>query len=223
MKSIPDVQVETRDSTGSSSGGGGTPKVWTISGQVRVRESEIDGSSHDRPLKGIEVKVSASDIGGDGPWTEWGSCGPTPTATSPSPSPTTAIPGSSACRPASYGVDLVVEDGTLADFGALDVADRNWRTIWKSGTQREGPAVSVGTRVFASGQSLDLGDPIFRHQALIWYVLRTAIDRLKDEDPWFAIGFQTKAFYPSNPFIHIPSTARASCTCTSTRTKTTQK
>ena len=70
-----------------------------------------------------------------------------------------------------YGVDLVVEDGTLADVGALDLADRNWRTIWKSGTQREGPAVSVGTRVFVFGQSLDLGDPIFRHQALIWYVL----------------------------------------------------
>ena len=203
MKSIPDLQVETSDSTGSSSsGGGGAPKVWTISGRVRVRESEIDGDSHDRPLKGIEVKVSASDIGGDGPWTEWGIV-------------RTDADGDFAVSEANngnsrffrvqarvYGVDLVVEDGTLADFGALDLADRNWRTIWKSGTQREGPAVSVGTRVFASGQSLDLGDPIFRHQALIWYVLRTAIDRLKDEDPWFAIGSQTKALYPSNPFIH---------------------
>ena len=72
MKSIPDVQVETRPTSGSSSGGGGASKVWTITGQVRVRESEIDGDSHDRPLKGIEVKVSASDIGADGPWTEWG-------------------------------------------------------------------------------------------------------------------------------------------------------
>ena len=68
MRSIPDVQVETRPTTGSSSGGGGgASKVWTITGQVRVRESEIDGDLHDRPLKGIEVKVSASDIGADGP------------------------------------------------------------------------------------------------------------------------------------------------------------
>ena len=36
------------------------------------RESEIDGDSHDRPLKGVEVKVSASDVGADGPWTDWG-------------------------------------------------------------------------------------------------------------------------------------------------------
>ena len=73
MESIPDVQVATRPTTGSSSGGGGgASKVWAITGQVRVRESEIDGDSHDRPLKGIEVKVSASDIGADGPWTEWG-------------------------------------------------------------------------------------------------------------------------------------------------------
>ena len=173
--------------------------MWTISGHVRVRESEIDGDSHDRPLKGIEVKVSASDIGGDGPWTEWGIV-------------RTDADGDFAVSESNngnsrffrvqarlYGVDLVVEDGTLADLGALDLADRNWRTIWKSGTQREGPAVSVGTRVFASGQSLDLGVPTFRHQALIWYVLRSTIDRLKDEDPWFAIGFQTKALYPSNP------------------------
>src|SRR5687767_11438236 len=72
MKSIPDVQVETGSDVGSSTGGGGGSKVWTITGRVRVRESEIDGDSHDRPLKGIEVKVSASDIGADGPWTDWG-------------------------------------------------------------------------------------------------------------------------------------------------------
>ena len=75
MKSIPDVQVETRPESGGSGGspmGADTDKVWTITGRLRVRESEIDGESHDRPLKGIEVRVSASDIGGDGPWTEWG-------------------------------------------------------------------------------------------------------------------------------------------------------
>ena len=46
--------------------------MWTITGRLLVRESEIDGDSHDRPLKGVEVKVSASDVGADGPWTEWG-------------------------------------------------------------------------------------------------------------------------------------------------------
>ena len=74
MKSIPDVQVETRPSAGSSSGGGGgaPARCGPSRAKLRVRESEIDGDSHDRPLKGIEVKVSASDIGADGPWTEWG-------------------------------------------------------------------------------------------------------------------------------------------------------
>ena len=202
MKSIPDVQVETRPSTGTSSGGGGgAAKVWTITGQVRVRESEIDGNSHDRPLKGIEVKLSASDIGADGPWTEWGTV-------------RTDADGDFAVSETNngksrffrvearlFGADLVVEDGTLADLGALDFADRNWRTIWKSGTQREGPAVSVGTRVFASGQSLDLGSPTFRRQALIWYVLRSAIDRLEDEDPWFSVKREIKAIYPANTFL----------------------
>jgi hypothetical protein len=71
MKSIPDIEVENEPGS-SNAGGAGGVKVWTITGRVRVRESEIDGDSHDRPLKGIEVKVSASDIGADGPWTEWG-------------------------------------------------------------------------------------------------------------------------------------------------------
>ena len=175
--------------------------MWTITGQVRVRESEIDGDSHDRPLKGIEVKVSASDIGADGPWTEWGTVRTDADGDFAVSETNNGRSRFFRVQARLYGADLVVEDGTLADLGALDLADRNWRTIWKSDTQREGPAVSVGTRVFASGQALDLGDPIFRRQALIWYVLRATIDRLKDEDPWFAIGIQTKALYPSNPFI----------------------
>ncbi len=198
MKSIPDVQVETRPSTGSSTGGGGGSKVWTITGSVRVRESEIDGDSHDRPLKGIEVKVSASDIGADGPWTEWGTVRTDADgdfALSESNNGRTRF---FRVRARLAGADLAVEDGTLGDISSLDLLDRNWRTIWKSETQREGPAVSVGTRVFASGQPLDLGNATFRRQALIWYLLRSAIDRLEDEDPWFTIDTEIKAIYPAN-------------------------
>jgi hypothetical protein len=200
MKSIPDIQAENE--TGSSSaGGGGGAKVWTITGRVRVRESEIDGVSHDRPLKGIEVKVSASDIGADGPWTEWGTV-------------RTDADGDFALSESNngrtrflrvqarlVGVDLAIEDGTGGDIKSLDLLDRNWRTIWKSETQREGPAVSVGTRVFASRQPLDLGNSTFRRQALIWYVLRAAIDRLEDEDPWFSVNREIKAIYPANTFL----------------------
>ena len=75
--------------------------------------------------------------------------------------------------------------------------DNNWRIIWKSGVQLEGPAVSVGSRVIASGGSFDLGDPIFRRSAVVWYVLRSAIDRLEAEDAWFAITPEVKAIYPA--------------------------
>ena len=142
MKSIPDVPVETRPTTGagSGSGGGGGVKVWTITGQVRVRESEIDGDSHDRPLKGIEVKVSASDIGGDGPWTEWGTVRTDADGDFAISETNNGNARFFRVQARLYGSDLVVEDGTLDDLGALDVLDRNWRTIWKSGAQREGPA-----------------------------------------------------------------------------------
>jgi hypothetical protein len=202
MKSIPDVQVEERPGTGSGSGGaGGQDKVWNITGRLRVRESEIDGNSHDRPLKGIEVKVSASDIGGDGPWTEWGIV-------------RTDADGDFSVSEANNGrdrffrvqarlrsADLEVDDGTMEDVSSVDFADRNWRTVWKSSNQLEGPAVSVGTRVVASGQSFELGDAIFRRQALIWYVLRSAIDRLEAEDPWFAITPKVVAVYPAHTVV----------------------
>ncbi len=196
---IPDVAVE-KDPTGAGGGGGGSPKVWTISGQLRVRESEIlaDGNHRDRDLKGIEVKVSASDIGADGPWTDWGTV-------------RTDATGRYSLRESNSGKtrffrvqarlvagDLEVNDSKLDDVMALDPFDRNWRTVWKSEKQLEGPAVSVGTRVFAAGGGYDLGNETFRRQALVWYVLRTVIDRLVQEDAWFAMKRKIAAIYPAH-------------------------
>jgi hypothetical protein len=199
MKSIPDVPVETRGSSGASTtGGGGSSKVWTITGRVLVRESEIDGNSHDRPLKGIEVKVSASDLGADGPWTEWGTVRTDADGDFSVSESNNGRTRFFRVQARLVGVGLAIEDGTGGDIASLDLLDRNWRTIWKSESQREGPAVAVGTRVFASGQPLDLGSATFRRQALIWYVLRAAIDRLEDEDAWFSMNGEVKAVYPAN-------------------------
>jgi hypothetical protein len=195
MKSIPDVQVETRPGSG---GGGGGAKVWTITGRLLVRESEIDGGAHDRPLKGIEVKASASDIGADGPWTEWGTVRTDADGDFAVSETNNGKTRFFRVQARLVGPDLMVEDGTLGDLKSLDLLDKNWRTVWKSETQREGPAVSVGTRVFASGQSLDLGNATSRRQALIWYVLRSAIDRLEAEDPWFGMQTEIRALYPAN-------------------------
>ena len=181
----------------SSSGGGGQAKVWTITGRLLVRESEIDGDSHDRPVKGVEVKVSASDIGADGPWTEWGTVR-TDADGDFSVAETQQRPDQ--VLPCAGPPEQLRSGGRRRHgrgHGSLDVLDRNWRTIWKSGSQLDGPAVSVGTRVIASGQSFDLGDPIFRRSALVWYVLRSAIDRLNAEDAWFAITPEVKAIYPA--------------------------
>ncbi len=207
MKSKPDVEIHHGSDTGSSSGGSpkgtDTDKVWNISGQVKVRERQIDGESHDRPLKGVEVRVSASDIGASGPWSNWGKV-------------RTDSDGHFNLRETNKGknrffrvqvrlfsADLEVEDPTSGDIKSLDVTDKNWRTIWKSGSQLDGPSVSVGTRVVAAGGGQDLGDVTFRRQALIWYVLRSAIDRLEAEDSWFGLGTKVVAVYPSR---HIGGT-----------------
>ena len=199
MKSIPDVQVDKPTSGGMpSGGGGGSSKVWTISGRLLVRESEIDGDRHDRPLKGIEVKVSASDVTADGPWSDWGTV-------------RTDADGDYTLRETNNGrtrffriqarlvsSDLEVNDSKIDDIASFDLLDLNWRTVWKSGVQLDGPAVPVGTRVFAAGSGQDLGNETFRRQALIWYVLRTTIDRLEAEDPWFAMNGKIAAIYPAH-------------------------
>ena len=172
--------------------------MWTITGRLLVRESEIDGDSHDRPLKGIEVKVSASDIGADGPWTEWGTV-------------RTDADGDFSLAETNNGrtrffrvqarlnsADLEVEDGTLDDIGSLDLLDRNWRTIWKSGAQLDGPAVSVGTRVIASGQSFDLGDAIFRRPGADLVRAARRHRPPRGRGAWFAINPEIKAIYPAH-------------------------
>jgi hypothetical protein len=199
--SIPDVQQELPPGGGGGSGGGGAGKAWTISGRLRVRESEVlgDGDTQDRDLKGIEVKVSASDLTSDGPWTDWGTV-------------RTDATGSFSLKESNNGntrffrvqarlssSDLEVNDSKVDDLVSLDLLDTNWRTVWKSESQREGPAVPVGTRVFAAGGSYDLGNETFRRQALIWYVLRMALDRLEAEDPWFALKGRFAAIYPAHP------------------------
>lgn len=197
---IPDVTVE-KDPTGAGGAGGGGPaKVWTISGQLRVRESEIiaDGKHRDRDLKGIEVRVSASDIGADGPWSDWGTV-------RTDASGRYSLNESNSGKTRFFRVqarlvsgDLEVNDSKLDDVMALDPFDKNWRTVWKSEKQLEGAAVAVGTRVFAAGGGYDLGNETFRRQALVWYLLRTVIDRLVQEDPWFAMKRKIAAIYPAH-------------------------
>jgi hypothetical protein len=197
--SPPDVEQE-KPGTGGGGGGGSTDKVWTITGRLCVRETEIlfDGNHRDRPLKGIEVKVSASDITADGPWSDWGTV-----RTGPDGNFTLRETNNGKTRffrveARLVGDDLEVNESKLDDLASFDLLDLNWRTVWKSGVQLEGPTVQVGTRVFAAGGALDLGNETFRRQALIWYVLRTAIDRLEQEDSWFAMKSKMAAIYPAH-------------------------
>jgi hypothetical protein len=94
---------------------------------VRVRESEIDGDSHDRPLKGIEVMVSASDIGA-----EWAvdRMGHGSDRRRRRLQPLRTNNGKTRffrVQARLVGADLAVEDGTLDDLESLDLLDRNWR------------------------------------------------------------------------------------------------
>ncbi len=196
---IPDVPVDNGEpGMPSGGGGGGQPKIWVISGRLQVRETEIDGDLHDRDLIGVEVEVSASDLGADGPWTQWGT---TRTSRTGEFSLREQNAGKSRflrVRARLVGSDLEVNESKLDDLASFDLLDTNWRIVWKSERQLEGPNVAVGTRRFASGGGWDLGNETFRRQALIWYVLRTTIDRLVAEDSWFAIGHKIAAIYPAH-------------------------
>jgi hypothetical protein len=92
-----------------------------------ARESEIDGDSHDRPLKGIEVKVSASDLGADGPWTEWGTVRTDADGDFSLSETNSGKTRFFRMQTRLVGADLAVQDGTLDDLESLDLLDRNWR------------------------------------------------------------------------------------------------
>ena len=195
-----DVQVEPPPGGGGGGGSdGGSDKVWTISGRLCVRETEIlrDDEHRDRPLKGIEVKVSASrrerravERLGHGAHRRRRRLHAARNEQRQS--------RFLRVRARLVGDDLEVNESKLDDLASFDLLDTNWRTVWESNGQLEGPAVSIGTRVFAAGGALDLGSETYRRQALIWYVLRTAIDRLEAEDPWFAMNRKIAAIYPAH-------------------------
>src|SRR5262249_29712772 len=154
--------------------------------------------SHDRELKGTEVKGAASDGGADGPWTRWGTARTQANGHSTLEVTNTGRRRFLRVEARVHGADRVAADGPIVDGTSLDLFGRTWRASWKSQAQREGPNVSVGTRVIAAGQSFDLGDATFRRAALVWYVLRSAIDRLEAEDGWFAIAPSVVAIYPAD-------------------------
>ncbi len=175
--------------------------MWTITGSVRVRESEIDGDSHDRPLKGIEVKVSASDIGADGPWTEWGTV--RTDADGDFALSETNNGGTRFFRVQArlVGVDLAIEDGTLGDLRSLDLLDKNWRTIWKSGDSarrpsglRRHPGVRVGSA--ARPRQSDLPPPGAD-------LVRAAFGHRSSRRRGSVVHHEgeIKAIYPANTFI----------------------
>ncbi|NYE21496.1 hypothetical protein [Microbacterium immunditiarum] len=195
------VKEQTTQQSGSphtsGGGGGGGTKTWTITGMLRVRESEIEGTSKDRALKGIEVKVQASDVSASGPWTTWGTARTDAQGAFRVTEENNGKTRFFRVQARLVASDLTVEDGSLVDLSKVDIADRNWRLIWKSSGQLSGPSVSLGTKVIASGQPHDLGSVEFRRQAMLWYLHRTTIDELKRQDAWFAIDDQVKVLYPA--------------------------
>ena len=168
-----------------------------MTGRLCVREREITGDLHDRPLGGIEVRLSARDTT-LAPWGDWGTVR---TDGGGNFSVSEANSGKSRflrVRARLVGDDLEVNESKLDDLASFDLLDTNWRTVWESNGQLEGPSVSIGTRIFAAGGAHDLGNETFRRQALIWYVLRSAIDRLEREDAWFAMNRKIAAIYPAH-------------------------
>lgn len=197
MKSILDQLEALSGTAGHSAGGGGRTTTWTLTGRLRVHETELEGYPVERPLKGVEVRAEAGDLGADGPWSTWGTVRTGADGGFALTAPAGGGPRFLRVQARLAGPDLGVEDATVVELAYPGSADRNWRTIWASDGALAGPTVDLGTRLVASGQPGDLGDTTFRRQALIWYVLRTTVDRLAAEDPWHRIGRPLTVLYPA--------------------------
>ena len=120
---------------------------------VRARERDRTASSHDRPLKGIEVKVSARDVS-VAPWSDWGTVRTDADGDFTLRETNNGKSRFLRVRARLVGDDLEVNESKLDDLASFDLLDTNWRTVWESNGQLEGPAVSIGTRVFAAGGAL---------------------------------------------------------------------
>ena len=96
------------------------------------------------------------------------------------------------------GSDLEVNESKLDDLASLDLLDTNWRTVWESHGQLEGPAVSIGTRIFGAGGAEDLGNEIFRRQALDLVCAAHRDRSAGGRGSWFAMKRKIAAIYPAH-------------------------
>ncbi|MDQ7991670.1 MAG: hypothetical protein AAGC63_01900 [Propionicimonas sp.] len=173
-----------------------TPGHGTITGRLRVREGELEGYPVDRPLVGVEVVLAVSE-GAGGPWSQLRS-----TRTDASGSFSLTRDGASSgrflqVRVRLAGPDLTIEDGRAAGSPGHGPAGQGWQTIWSSGDPRPAGDVVTGDRLVAPGEPDDLGSPVFRRQAVLWYLLRTVLDRLRAEDGWFGLDHRVTVVHPA--------------------------
>jgi len=169
-----------------------TQQTWTITGTLRVQESELTEVATYRPLPNAEVEVFASNFG---IYDSWGTV-----RTNSDGEFTLRKEKDKSKRKFKVQVrfadsELEINSGALSDpLGFLSPAIK----VFEHSSEVEGPSINIGTRSFVQGNSGELGSQQNVRQAISWYVMKTVINTLQATDSYFDFNGKIKVIYPAN-------------------------
>lgn len=167
-------------------------QTWTISGTLKVKESDITGILTTRPLANVEVEVMGANFG---IYDSWG----TVRTDSDGAFRLTKTKDKSKrkfrIKARFADSELEVNTGALAgldDFFSPSIV------VFEHANEVEGPTINIGTRTFAVGTAGELGERDNVRQATAWYLIKTVINTMQDKDPYFSFDNKIKVIYPAN-------------------------
>jgi hypothetical protein len=163
-----------------------------------VQEDEISGLLVNRPLAGVEVEVSASNLG---IYNSWGTV-----RTNSDGYFTLREEKDGSKRKIKVKVrfadsELEVNAGALANPGDFISPAM---VVFEHSREVEGPSINIGTRTFKPGASGELGETDHIRRAIAWYACKKIINTLQAKDSYFDFNGKVKIIYPAKVVSGIP-------------------
>lgn len=170
-------------------------QTWSVTGHLKVKESETTGSTTTRPLDNVEVRLEGSKLFSSTGFKSWGE-----TRTDENGffeiealKDKTARHLKLECRFKDTSLEIGRPWANALATGGLD---GNYNTVWRSPDKTKDNEWSVGSLVFESGGRHDLGNREVRKHATWWFALKELLAALHRLGSWYDFNGRIHVAYP---------------------------
>lgn len=166
---------------------------WTITGRLQVEDTETESDAKIRNLAGINVRVQASVLA-DGGFATW-------STVHTNVQGEFSLTRTKNCSKRRFRVDVRFNNDELR---VNKTASDEWMRVYSSSARRSSGTLNIGTQRFRDAASGVLGNRDNVRRATTWYMIKTLIDRFKDESTFVAFNKKIRIAYPANVISDVP-------------------